>query len=295
MEKTVEKSSQEDVSRVNTLVYSTRAKITELIKNGGKLHVIWDFDGVLADSRSDDVFKLTGYDLKTYFEYEERLLFESPGKGPWLLPIAHNCGSLPHFPLERFTQDIVTARSSSLALRVHNFCISWTLPVRWMLCLGHQPKRESYRIILESLKNDPDYQIFCVDDSVKHVETFKDVAQELDMESRSFGIVSPVIRAYTEDELREYYARVMNATGGSPIRVRDPSDDFNGFIVLPKGLEQYRKIIKSVTDEHFSRGHHSELRQAFVRVNGEVGIGRFKTEEELEQAMREFIVSLHCP
>ncbi|HEY4520152.1 hypothetical protein A2673_00490 [Candidatus Kaiserbacteria bacterium RIFCSPHIGHO2_01_FULL_50_13] len=291
----MQKSTTKEIEEVNVLVRSARAQMQKLIQSGKRVHVIWDFDGVLADSRSDDIFKLTGSDIKAYFEYEERLLFESPGKGSWLLPIAHNCGSLPHFPQERFTQDIVTARSSTLALRAYNFCTSWALPVRWMLCLGHQPKQESYRIILESLKNDPDYRIFCVDDNAKHVEAFQDVARELGMEDRAFGIVSPAIRAYTEDELREYYARVMGAVGDSPIRVRDPSDDFKGFLVLPKGLEQYRKIMGSVENEQHSRGYDEELRQIFVRVNGEVGTGRFKTEEELEQAMREFVVGLHCP
>ena len=71
--------------------------------------------------------------------------------------------------------------------------------MRWMLFLGHQPKKEAYRIILQSLKNDPDYYVFCVDDSSKHIETFKTVAEEEGMTSRSFPILSPITRTYSEE------------------------------------------------------------------------------------------------
>ncbi len=277
------------------LVLATRAKIEELLQQGKKVHVIWDFDGVLADSRSDDVFALSNFDLKTYFAHEERLLFESPGQGPWLLPVAHNAGIAPHFPPERFSQDIVTARSSSLAIRVHIFCLAWHLTVRWALFLGHKPKKESYSIILNSLKDDPDYFVFCVDDSAKHIEAFLDASAEEGMKNRVSGIVSPVVRTYTEKELKEYFARVMNAAGDTPIRVRDPMDDMRGFIVLPKGIDQFREQVNGLVSKQHGEGHYSELRSAFVRVNGEVGEGRFKTEEELERAMNEFILGRVCP
>src|SRR3989338_6107774 len=185
-------STVEEIQESTDLVLSVREKIKGLLQSGRKVHVIWDFDGVLADSRSDDVFALGGFDIRAYFAHEERLLFQTPDKGPWLMPIAHNVGTAPHFPPERFTQDIVTARSSMLAIRVHMFCLAWQLPIRWMLFLGHQPKKESYRIILASLKSDPDYFVFCVDDSAKHIEAFRSASAEEHMEDRTTGIVSPV-------------------------------------------------------------------------------------------------------
>ena len=289
-------STKKETQEITKLIFATRANIEELLHNGKKVHVIWDFDGVLANSRSDDVFALSNGNLKTYFAHEERLLFQSPEEGPWLLPIAHNADlKALGFSPECFTQDIITSRSSYLATRVHIFCLSWQLEIRWMLFLGHQSKKESYRIILKSLKNDPDYSVFCVDDSVKHIETFKETATEECMQDRAFGIASPVIRNYTKKNLKEYFARVMNASGNNPIRVRDPSNDFHGFLVLPEGVNQFHRQINDLVSQQHSEGHHFELRNAFVNVYGEVGKGHFETEAELENAMREFILDRFCP
>lgn len=285
------KSTETELQEVRRLVLSVRRKVEEFLQLGKRVHFIWDFDGVLTDSRSDDVFSLLGFDLGAYFAHEERLFVSVPEQGPWLLPIAHNAGAHPHFSEERFSQDIVTARSSTLAIRVHMFCLAWHLPVRWILFLGHQPKKESYRIILESLKEDSDYRIFCVDDNPKHVAMFESVSAEEGMQDRTFGIVSPVIRTYTEAELIEYVARVKGAAGGVPIRVRDPGDDMRGFLVLPDGLLQFRKEMNAFLSAKQGEGHTAELRHAFVQAYGEVGQGRFKSEEELQQAMADFILS----
>ena len=287
------KSTDQEIAEAQALVKATEARIEELVQQEKKVHIIWDFDFVLASGLSDDVFNLTGYNLEKYFEYEERLLFQSPGPGQWLLPIAHNTGAGIHFPPEQFTQDIVTARSSYPAMRVQIFCLSWNVPTRWMLFLGHQPKEGSYRIILESLKPDPDTHIFCVDDSQKHIDTFNSVCAELNMESRSTGIFSPAIRAYTKTELKKHIKSVLSAKGKKPLRVRDPSDDMRGFIVLPDGIVQFREQINGAVDRQSTEGHTAELRNAFVNAYGEVGVGRFKTEIELEDAMRQFIIDKH--
>ncbi len=289
------RSTEQEVQEVTDLVLSTRARIDELLQNGKKVHIIWDFDGVLASRRDHDVYECTGIDLKTYFAYEERLTLESPERGPWLLLIAHNTGAYPHFPSERFTQDIVTTRSSTLAIRVYIFCFAYHLPIRWMLFGGHQPKNEAYRIILKSLKNDRDYYVFCIDDDAKYIKAFQDVSAEEGMIDRTFGVVSPVIRTYTEEELKEYYDKVMGAAGNTAIRVRNPSDDTKGFIVLPDGLQQFRKYINTIVSKKSAEGHAAELRSAFVKAYGEVGSGHFKTEKELKRAMNEFILGLHCP
>ena len=164
-----------------------------------------------------------------------------------------------------------------------------------MLFLGHQPKQESYRIILESLKSDPEYRVFCIDDNAKHIEAFQHASKALGMDDRTFGIVSPVTRTYTKRELKIYVDRVVGVSGDGPIRVRDPSDEFNGFIVLPEGLQQFKKHTLAMVAKESSGAGHNELRQVFVNVHGEVGKGTFKTEKELEQAMRDFIVGRHCP
>ncbi|TSC77853.1 MAG: hypothetical protein G01um101429_924 [Parcubacteria group bacterium Gr01-1014_29] len=289
------KSTKKEIQEVTDLVLDTRARIEELLQNGKKVHIIWDFDGILVDSRSDDVFALTEFNLEAYFTHEERLLFQSPDRGLWLLPIAHNVGSIPRFPPERFTQDIVTTRSSTLSIRVHMFCLAWNLSIRWILFLGHQPKQGSYRIILESLKDDLDYYIFCIDDNTKHVEAFKNVSIEMGLDSRTFGIVSPIVRTYTKKGLKKYFDRVMNAVDNTPLRVRDPSDDMHGFLILPGGLKQFKANMSTLVNEQQNSGHYFELRNAFVRAFGEVGTGHFKTDDDLNQAMHEFISGLLCP
>ncbi|MDO8676709.1 MAG: 5'-nucleotidase [Candidatus Azambacteria bacterium] len=289
------KSTKKEIQNSNNLVLDTLEKIKELLQQEKKVHIIWDFDGVLADNRSEEVFTVINFNLKEYFKYEERLLSECPRRGPWLLGIAHNAPVRPNFPQEFFSQDIVTARSSTLAMRVYIFCLAWQLKVRWMLFIGHQSKKESYRIILKSLQKDPDYYVFCVDDKAKHVEDFRLVSVEEGMENRAIGIVSPVVRTYNAKELKKHFNMVMKATGNVPIRVRDPSNDLLGFIVLPKGVNQFREQINTIIGNNTDRGYYFELRNTFVKVNGEVGKGRFKTEKELKRAMQEFIVGLCCP
>jgi len=289
----MQRSTEFEIQAANDLVAVVKNEIEALLRGGKKVHVIWDFDGPLSDSRSDDVSALTRGDLVSFFDYEERLLLQSPGAGPWLLPIAHYRGISSHFPDGRFTQDIVTARSSALAMRVHIFCFAWHLTMRWTLFLGHQSKKEAYRIILRSLKDDRDCHVFCVDDTARHIASFREVAGEEDMRDRTHGIISPVIRRYDEAELREYHARVMGAKGHAPMRVRDPACDHHGFLVMPNGLDQFRDMINSLVDQKSGEGHAAELRQAFVEAHGEIGEGRFRSEEELQQAMREFIVNMH--
>jgi len=291
----IRRSTKKEVKKAWDLAYATRAKIKELLQNGKKVHAIWDFDGVLADGRSEDVLAITKFNLKKYFAYEERLLSEIPGEGQWLLGVAHSAPIKPNFPQKFFSQDIVTARSSTLAVRVYIFCFAWRLKIRWILPVGHQSKKESYRIILKSLKSDPDYYVFCVDDNPKNIEDFKTVCAEEKMEDRTTGIVSPTLRKYNKKELKKHFTGVMKAKGDVPIRVRDPSNNLRGFIVLPMGAGQFIKQINAVVKSNIDEGHHFELRNAFVKVHGEVGKGCFKTEKDLERAMQEFIVGIHCP
>jgi len=279
----LKKSSLKEIQAAEDFVLSIRKTIETLVQQGKKVHVIWDFDGVLTDSRSDDVFQVSGYDLEAYFDYEERRIFDCPESGIWLLPIAYHCGKL------HTSQDIVTARSSFLSMRVIVFCIQYNLKMRWQLFLGHQSKTGAFQIILDSFRNDSDYHIFFVDDNQKHVDEFTRMSSEMKMSDRTHGIVAPVIRKYTKREITLHFKQVMGATGDIPLRVRDPSNEYNGFIVFPQGVEQFKTHIKHLSEKTTNEGYCEELRQVFKKVYGDT-----LNEEELERAMRDFIVGKHC-
>ena len=234
------KSTHEEVAGANKLVASIEEQIKALIEQGRKAHIIWDFDFVLASGVSDDVFSLAKFDLKKYFEYEARLSMSVPKPGIWL-PLADQIGKL------HTSQDIITARSSFLAYRVMMFCMwfgenpfEW---VRWVLYIGHQSKADSFKIILDSFKKDEQFSVFFVDDNPKHIDTFNGVSQEIGMSDRTFGVVSPKIRAYDEEQLKMHYDSVMNAVGDVPtITPGYPGGVQNGFIVFPNGIKGFRKM-----------------------------------------------------
>lgn len=232
----MQRSSPEDVQRVESLVRGVTERIISLRKQGKRVHVIWDFDHVLAEGRSEDVLTLCK-DLPTYFEYEERLCLEAPRPGPWL-SLALRCAELG------VTQDIVTARSSLLSFRVILFCLEHNLPIRWQLFVGHQPKEASYRIIFESLQQEEgDYYAFMVDDSERNVELFRGVRQDFSPREKALSgsIVAPRIRTYNERELRLHLTRVLRATGG-PTLVRHELRGHSDFVVVPGGRKHMRGV-----------------------------------------------------
>ena len=184
------------------LVRQTEREILRRIERGEKVHVIWDMDHVLVSGRSDDAFALLGFDVNKYFTYEERLLVEPLEPGPWT-------GLAQRLSRSSATQDIVTARSSFLAMRVMFFLVCQMINVRWQLFVGHQPKTESYRIILRSIEKDPTVHVYCIDDAAKHIDAFNVVATELGLTSRCHGIIAPQIRLHSEDELQREIKGVM--------------------------------------------------------------------------------------
>lgn len=210
-------SDARELRRCKALVAWTERKIRRLVQRGKRVHVIWDVDHVLVSGRSDDAFGLLGFKVDKYFLYEERLVAQPLEDGPWAR-LARECGNLHQ------TQDIVTARSSFLALRVMFFMLrNLGMPVRWQLFVGHQPKAESFRIILKSFEKDPDVHIFCVDDVKKHVDAFNTVAAEIGMSERCHGVVALQVRDYSEDDLRHEIDGVMNPPGDDPYFV-DPRE-----------------------------------------------------------------------
>lgn len=236
------KSSPEEIKKAYELIRQTEQKIAELVAAGMKVHLIFDFDGVLASPLSEDILELTGGNLAKYFDYETRLIISPPRPGIWL-PLAKKVGSLHE------TQDIVTARSSFLAFRVMMFCMwhcgdnhsQW---VRWILPVGHQPKSGSFKIILDSFKSNPDVFIFFIDDTKKHVDAFHQTSADLAMTERTAGIVSPKIREYTKEQLQWHYERIMEANGENPeIVPGTPGGYSSGFLTLPNRIKGFRSMM----------------------------------------------------
>jgi len=232
----ISRSTPIEIEAALQLVRETEERIRILKSQGKKVHIIWDFDFVLASGRSDDIFSLAGFNLEQYFNYEARLSWQAPESGIWL-QLATNLGRL------HLSQDIVTARSSYLAFRVMFFCIMKSIDpnwMRWMLFLGHQSKSDSFRIILESLIKDPDYHIIYIDDAKKHVDSFIALSKQMNIEDRTLGILSPQIRLYSEEELKVHYDAVMGATGDKPVIIPHEIHGYGGFTVLPNGLADFR-------------------------------------------------------
>lgn len=233
------KSSPEEIAKAKEFVKNTEARIRSFIENGKKIHIIWDFDFVLASGLSDDVFTLTGYDLNKYFEYESRLSWSRPQPGIWL-PLANKVGEL------QVSQDIVTARSSFLAFRVMLFCawfssdpLKW---VRWVLFIGHQAKLDSFRIIIDSFKKDENVVIFFIDDNPKHIEAFDQISKDIGLGDRTVSIVSPKIRLYGKEQLKLHYRSVMEAIDTTPTYVPGyPGGYIDGFVVMPDGIRGFRE------------------------------------------------------
>lgn len=243
------KSTARDIKQAYTLVHRTVSEIENLIIHK-KVHIIWDFDCVLSDPRDTDVSSFLN-DIKRYFDYEERLLFQIPSEGPWLsLATRWDLWSVCKHTTKNLTFDIVTARSSFLAYRVYTFCSFWSLPVRWVFFIGHQDKSESYRLIIKSHKDDADCHIFCIDDNAKHVADFQRVSAEEGIQDRAHGIVSPVIRKYGKKDLERYCKNVLSVDGYTPVRVPDICDPTRTLVVVPDGsrrfMEQMKKGIRSV-------------------------------------------------
>ncbi len=198
-----------EVRRAAALVRMTGRRIRRLAEAGKKVHVIWDVDHVLVSGRSEDAFGLLKFDVEKYFAHEERLLLEILEDGPWLR-LARACGTLFQ------SQDVVTARSSFLALRVTFFLVQHQLPIRWQLFVGHQSKAESYRIILKSFEKDPDMHVFSVDDAKKHNDAFDAIAAELGMSARCHSVLAPQIRRHTQEDLEYEIAQIMRVSGAEP-------------------------------------------------------------------------------
>lgn len=233
---------------------------------------------MLATGQSDDVFTITNRNLEKFFEYEERLCLDAPQATNWV-DLAQASGLLHH------SQDIVTARSSYLSFRVMIFCLSWGLPMRWQLFIGHQPKKESYRIILDSFKNSPEWHIIIIDDAEKHLNSFKEAAEETNMAGGYSAILTPQIRHYTEDQLKLHYKKIMGAEG-APSEILDdsmrPGMAKGVYFVLPNGRKHLKKKLLRPTDINLHKEKVvNAIREPLEKFSDDVTPNEPKTTEHL--------------
>lgn len=213
-------STPEELQACEASVRSVREEIRHLVAAGKKVHVIWDIDHVLASGRSEDVFTYLKFVVPEYFRYEERLLTQLLEKGPWA-GLAQECGKEGMHA----SQDVVTARSSYLAMRVMFFLIEERIPIRWELLVGHQPKSESYRIILKHFEKDANTHIFSIDDAKKHNDAFDLVAAEMRMQDRCRSILGPQIRRYEPEDIAYEAEGVLSASDREPFVLRPRTHD----------------------------------------------------------------------
>lgn len=208
-------STPEELQRSEDQVREVLSLIRRLRAEGKDVHLIWDVDRVLVSGRSDDAFAYLGFDVSRYFTHEERLFTNALEDGPFV-KLARKCGEDGMHQ----TQDIVTARSSFLGLRVIFFLLfNWPININWMLQVGHQSKKDSYRIILEACRKNEKMHVISVDDAKKHNVDFDAAAAELGMSDRCHSILAHPVRNYTEEELRHEIDAVMAAEGSRPIFV----------------------------------------------------------------------------
>jgi hypothetical protein len=266
------RSTPEEIAASKRLVAETQEMIRRLKAEGKRVHFIWDVDGVLVNSRSDDVFTVLGFDVPRYFIYEERLLAERLEYGPWLTTARGWEGAGPN------SQDIVTARSSYLAMRVQFFLLDWEVPIRWQLYVGHQSKADSYRIILQSFAKDPDTHIFMADDSGKNVAAFVEVAASLGMTERCHGIASPVIREYDEAEIRREVAAVLD--GANP-EIHFVNRKARGITVLPNPRKTMRDVWMGLGTETYKKAVVNGLRKCLTEQAKEIWPDRVPDDDLL--------------
>ncbi|MBN1585312.1 5'-nucleotidase [Candidatus Uhrbacteria bacterium] len=238
----IKKSTIREIRETERLVSQTENLIKSIREGGEKVHLIWDFDGVLTSPRDDDVFFMLNGKTEKYYEYEMRMIKTPLENGPWA-ELFDSCGRLQE------SQDIVTARSTVAALRV----FSWLSArdnrlssVQWMLFIGHQSKIGSYGIILDHFRGAKDTHIVCVDDSPRHCSDFRDAANARpDMAKRCRDICSPKIRTYDASEITEEINAVMSFSGRTrKITVRKPQGDGDSGRVI----RVTRNFEKMITD-----------------------------------------------
>ncbi|WKZ29094.1 MAG: hypothetical protein QY323_00015 [Patescibacteria group bacterium] len=274
---TFQPSTSEELQACADFVQSVREDVRRLVASGKKVHFVWDVDHVLAAGRSDDVFSHLKFAVPEYFRYEERLITQLLEKGPWA-ELARECGTEGM----QVSQDVVTARSSFLAMRVMFFLLEHRIPIRWQLFVGHQPKADSYRIILKWFEKDPDMHIFSVDDAKKHNDAFDAIAAELGMSERCRSILGPQVRRYVPEDIAYEAEHVLKATGHVPIvlhpRTRDGLDYMRFVRVTPDPYVTMANMLWRASAPPDERAFVEENRDTLERLVDEMCPDRKKTD-----------------
>jgi len=241
-------STVQELRDIRELVAKTERKIADLVRDGWHVEIFWDFDHVLMDGRSDDIFELVGKNMVAYYRYEERMLTQLPHNGPWAR-VARRCGSLHQ------TQSVITARATYTLPRAHTFVLMRDIHLRRLLAVGSQPKTGSYRVTMqEAFADNPKTFIFMVDDGEHHVRNFNEVAEEMGVTDRTEAILSPRIRLYTFEDLEEHYRAVMDPTRTEIFHIHEGcvpgvAGPRYTFQVAPRGREAYRELLEGMMEK----------------------------------------------
>jgi len=235
----LKRSTPEEILYVQELIENTETKVRELLTDGKKIHFIWDADHCLVSGRSHDIFQyIVNYDIEKFRVYEDRQFLQVLGCGPWTR-FATKRGWLYD------THDIVTARANMPVYRVMAFCLMRGLmPFREMLFVGSQSKSGSYTTILEHFRRLPDWHVILVDDTPEHVKDFDAVAARLGMIYRTYGILSPRIRRYSQEELEQHYREVVEGKGPDPYYASTGAGDGRRFLVTPDPHNHMKKMFQ---------------------------------------------------
>lgn len=278
------KSTLTELENARSLVKSTETEIIELVRQGHLVHMVFDFDHVLADGRSDDVFDLLGEVVESYHTYEDRLLLQAPYDGPWA-ETARKCGSLHH------SQDIATARTTYTPMRVMLYNAKHRIMVRRQLTGNDTSKIGAYEGIFKWASSDPRRIVYVVDDSTRHIADCRRVAEEVGMGDRVRTILSPRIRLYTEEELRAHYEAVMDPNRKKPFILYEGAlpggkDYHYSFLVMPSGKigfsDEIERMAERVREESAIADSRDELIAAARADNPTVPL----TEERIQMVWR---------
>jgi hypothetical protein len=229
----IERTDEKTRMTVEAMVRFAGQEMRDARECGFKVVAIWDADGVAIGPRSDDVFRTCCSGLDQYYEYEARLLASDPERTPWtsLIEQLHNFGIVSH---------VVTARAGTPMLRLQHFLATRIPDLQVILGVGSQCKGSSYQMLLEEVAG-TDTMVFLIEDTQRHIEAFGLSARQLGVASRIRPFLTPIIREYSEAELRAHFHAVMHAFGTDPVLVPHEHPLHRPFLVLPEGKSTYAR------------------------------------------------------
>lgn len=238
-------STLSELMDMRSLVNNTVERIKQLVREGYYVVLFLDFDFVIIDGRSEDIYHLVDRNLVKYSAYEKRMLLQKAYDGAWA-DVARSCGTLYQ------ELGIITARSTFTSLRALNHVVHHGLNVSFHNSVGSQKKTLSYRIALEQLKREQKkFFVFMVDDGKHHCDDFTEVAADLGLSDCTEAIRSPQIRHYSLEDLQAHYEAVMDPKRKGIFILHEgrvpglPGPRYE-FVVCASGLADYRKAYEDI-------------------------------------------------